>query len=83
MAVQVTKKQAEQVFAEVKAKYKAYIFEGSAPSLVKDFEWGAGKVPYAIVWDGGPYEWAYQVHTNVEGVYTEPYTSWAVAVAVI
>jgi hypothetical protein len=83
MSAKVTKKQAEQVFSEIKKKYKAYIYEGSAPTLVKNFEWGCGPVEYAIVWDGGPYEWAYNAHTKVEGIYTEPYTSWAVAIAVI
>jgi hypothetical protein len=29
------------------------------PTLVENFDWGAGPVPWAIVWEEGPFEWAY------------------------
>ena len=80
MTVEITKKQAEKVFAELKKKYKWAITEGCQPILIKNFEWSAGVVPYAIVWEGGPYEWVYEFRTKVEGIYTEAYTGWAASI---
>ena len=60
MTVAVKKADADKVFAAVKKKYKAYLDGGGdAPLLVKDWDWTGGPpIPYAIVWEGGPYEWA-------------------------
>ena len=80
MTVEITKKQAEKVFAELKKKYKWAITEGCQPILIKNFEWSAGVVPYAIVWEGGPYEWVHEFRTQVEGIYTEAYTGWAASI---
>jgi hypothetical protein len=81
MAYSVTKKQAEEVLSEVKWKYRNYISAGyEQPKIVKNFEWSAGVVDFAIVWEGGPSDWTYEAHTRVKGVWTEPYTSWAVAI---
>jgi hypothetical protein len=57
---QVTKRQAEQVLAHVKRTFRPYCEAGGdGPSLRMDFDWsGAGARP-AIVWEGGPFEWAY------------------------
>jgi hypothetical protein len=80
MTVEVTKKQAEQVLSQVKKKYKWAITEECQPTLIKNFEWSAGVVPYAVVWEGGPYEWVYESQPKVQGVWTEAYTGWAMSI---
>ena len=37
-------------------------------------------VPYAVVWEGGPYEWVYESQPKVQGVWTEAYTGWAMSI---
>lgn len=59
MTVAVRKRDADKVLAAVKKKFKAYLDLGTGPVLLKDWDWTAGgPVPYAIVWEGGPYDWA-------------------------
>lgn len=55
--VKVTKADALKVFAAVKKAYKPWIAAGYEPQLVKDWDWA--NAPYAIIWEGGPYDWAY------------------------
>lgn len=59
MAVKVRKADALKVLALVR---KVYGIKGDAdwgPKLVKDWDWtGYGPAPYAIIWEGGPYDWA-------------------------
>lgn len=57
----VTKAQAEAVLAEVKRVFAPYVKAAPkyGPKLVKDFDWGAGPAPYAIIWEEGPFEWAH------------------------
>lgn len=33
--------------------------ENPQPKLVQNFAWNGGEVPWAIVWEEGPFEWAY------------------------
>jgi hypothetical protein len=85
MAVDVTKKQAEKVFAQVKKRFRGYWTEGldsygDAPKLVKDWQWSSTVAPYAIIWESGPYEWVHQIQVDVEGVFAEPYTGWALGI---
>lgn len=70
--------------------------ETPQPVLVENFEFTAGMpAPFAIVWEEGPYEWAYAaMHggvdqefggtiaaaTPVPGVTTEAYTTFAIGI---
>lgn len=70
--------------------------EDPQPVIVENFEWVTGMVaPYAIVWEEGPYEWAYNaIHGGtdeefggtiqpadpIHGVTTEAYTTWALGI---
>lgn len=84
----VTKQQAEKVFSNFKSKYKDYpAFEEA--TLVKNWQyvgWRNGQadyyepVPYAIVWEAGPSEWAYRSYSEVPGVNAEAFTTWALAI---
>lgn len=66
----ITREQAEQALAAVKEQFKVYIDAGeSEPVLVENWEpfvYQDGKVvdtetyPFAIVWEDGPFEWAYR-----------------------
>ena len=97
-SVKVTKRDAEKVLAAVRKQFSAYVKGGSdldQPMLIKDWDFfGHGAVPYAIVWEGGPYEWAHLVGGGVDeefgfryesapipdNVYVEPYTSYVLAI---
>lgn len=50
----VTRAKAGLVLSAVETKYAAYVAPGDHPVLVHGYE-GA---PWAVVWEGGPYEWA-------------------------
>ena len=80
----VTKAKAEKVLSEVKKAYFAkHYSELDQPKLVKDWSFlDCGKVPYAIIWEGGPYQWTYEASEKVQvpGVYVEPYTTWSLAI---
>lgn len=59
----VTRKQAEQVLAAVRSRHEGYWgdSESSAPKLVENWDWlESGPTRWAIVWEEGPYEWAYR-----------------------
>ena len=93
--VLVKKRDAEKVLASIKKVYRAWLEDASEdmrPKLVKDWDWlGTGPAPYAIVWEGGPYEWTFLIHGGrdeefgvkveavqvPESVFAEPITSWA------
>jgi hypothetical protein len=91
----LTRQQAEAVLELVKTKFSAYIEAGyEGPILLQDWDW-VGVTPWAIIWEGGPYEWAilfggggYDHDTmsmidptpDPEGVFTEPVTSWALGI---
>jgi len=87
MMATVTKKQAEKAYAQVTKRFRGYWTEGldsyaDAPKLVKDWNWSGTTAPYAIIWESGPYEWAIEAFdvVKVEGVFAEPYTSWALGI---
>lgn len=57
----VSRPEAEVVLREVRKRFAPYIdpeVEGSGPELVRDWDW-SGHADWAIIWEGGPYEWAY------------------------
>lgn len=54
----VTRKQADQVLRQVKERFAPYLSKESKPQLIRNWDWGYGPTPYAIVWEGGPYEWS-------------------------
>ena len=92
----VTKRQAEQAFRQVKEQFKVFIDDVSHPVLIKDWDWlDSGPTKWAIVWEGGPYEWALlaerggktEFGSMIEpakhwpaGTFAEPVTSWAVGI---
>ena len=83
MAKQVTQKQAEKALAQIKKRYKGYWGAGlEEPKLVKNWLWSGDVVPYAILWESGPYDWAVNASfiVKVEGVFAEPYTGWALGI---
>jgi hypothetical protein len=92
----VTKAQATKALNALKRQQRAYIGAGyPPPTLVTNWDWlGTGtSAKYSIVWEEGPYEWAYLFPTGgvdqefgftvaavdlPDGLYAEPVTSWAV-----
>lgn len=64
MAVKVRKADAVKVLAAVKKAFAGALPANDpdnlyGPKLVKDWDWtGSGPAPYAIIWEGGPYDWA-------------------------
>lgn len=66
----ITREQAEQALASIRQQFKVYIDAGEPePVLVenwKPFVYRDGSMvdtdtyPFAIVWDEGPFEWAYR-----------------------
>jgi hypothetical protein len=94
----VTKRQAEQAFRQIKAQFKGFLDEDEqyGPKLVRNWDWlESGSTKWAIVWEGGLYEWAYMAQsggvsefgTDVppakawpKGTFAEPVTSWAIGI---
>ena len=84
----LTKRQKTQTLNAVKKAYKAWITADDQPILMDDF-YEDGTT--AVVWEGGPYEWAFLTDGGIEeefgfemkavkvpaGVYTEPIFSYA------
>lgn len=85
--------QAEQALAAITHQYRVWVDGNTAPKIVRDFDWnGTGPVT-AIVWEDGPYQWAYYAGQSyieeefgfritgfdpIDGVFLEAVTSWAV-----
>lgn len=87
--------------AAYKALVKAYADQGvvahepvvqdgqrwpDGPVLCRDFELWSGPTRWAIVWEGGPYDWAIEASSTQfaddrgglpEGVFVEPIVGWA------
>jgi hypothetical protein len=67
MKKKLNRRQAEAVFEAVKKRYALHL-EGMSetsldyPKLVEDWEpwWNNDIVPWAILWESGPDEWAYR-----------------------
>ena len=89
MSAKVTRAKAQKVLTAVRASFGVAAGE-EGPALVMAWDWtGRGAHP-AIVWEGGPYDWAILasgggrdewglVHQPVEvpGTFLEPVTGWA------
>lgn len=61
-AKKVTRKQAEQALAAIKEQFKTYIAAGyDGPELIENWEpwWNSSTIPFVIMWEEGPFEWAY------------------------
>lgn len=57
--VLVYKRDAERTLAAIRRMFRSWLGDGAEePTLVKDYDYGGGTVPYAILWEGGPYDWA-------------------------
>lgn len=54
----VTRGDVEKVLAALRRQRQYAVDPGSGPKIVEDFDW-VGHEPLAIVWEGGPFEWAY------------------------
>lgn len=96
--VVVRKADADKVLAAVRRQFAGWIEPGdpaSGPTLVKDFDWDCGVAPYAVVWEGGPYEWPMLAGEGgvdeefgfkikavefPKTVFVEPYTGWALGI---
>jgi hypothetical protein len=94
----VTKRQAEQAFRQFKQQFAAFIEDSDkyGPQLIHNWDWCAsGPTKWAIVWEGGPYDWALLVEHGgtmefgtvvpaakhwPAGTFTEPVTGWAIGV---
>jgi hypothetical protein len=94
----VTKRQAEQAFNQIKKQFAAFIEPDDkyGPQLVKDWDWlDSGPTPWAIVWEGGPYDWAHlaevggttEFGTKIpaakawpKDTFAEPVTGWAIGI---
>jgi hypothetical protein len=91
MAVKVKKADADKVLALVRKVYGVKATDEYGPKLVKKWDWT--ECEYAILWEGGPYDWAiYFPHGGVgefgnkitdvsaevpKDVFCEPYAGWA------
>lgn len=77
----ITKKQAEYVLKTICFKYGIEPNDEHGPKLIMDFDWlGIGKNP-AIIWEGGPYEWACESHWRLfDDVFVEAITNWALGI---
>jgi hypothetical protein len=57
----ITREQAELVLAAIEHQF-AWALEGTnqefGPKLVEDWDWTDSPVPFAIIWEEGPFEWA-------------------------
>ncbi|MGV8972212.1 MAG: hypothetical protein ACOH10_07805 [Rhodoglobus sp.] len=95
--VAVRKADADRVLAAVRRQFAGWLdpADEGGPQLVKDFDWGAGPAPYAVIWEGGPYDWAMlageggieeEFGAKIKAVvfpktvFCEPYTGWALAI---
>lgn len=94
--VAVRKADADKVLAAVRKAFRPWVdtrYPETQPHLVKDFDW-YGHAPYAVVWEGGPYNWPnlfvmggveeefggrFDPH-DTPGVFAEPATGWALSI---
>lgn len=77
----VTMAKAEKALKALKKMYPAEYY-GDSAKIVENFNWSGTTVPYAIIWEEGPYAWAMDASFKLEvaGVWFEPYTSWALSI---
>lgn len=97
MTTKVTKRQAEKVLASIKRQWKTYLDAGyEPPVLIMDWDWfGDGGGRPAIIWEGGPFEWALfanfggkdefgfdvaEADYDRDEVFVEPLTTWALGI---
>lgn len=64
----VTKRQAQQAFRQVKDQFREITVDidgANGPKLIKDWDWlDSGPTKWAIVWEGGPHDWAMLAETG-------------------
>jgi hypothetical protein len=98
----VTKRQAEQALQQIKQQFRVFLPAetpaevNEGPKLIHNWDWlDSGPTTWAIVWEGGPYDWALLAETGGRtefgraiapaknwpaGTFAEPVTSWAVGI---
>jgi hypothetical protein len=96
----VTKRQAEQALRQIRKQFHSFLADpidlNYGPKLVRSWDWlESGPTAWAIVWEGGPYDWAMlaehggttEFGTEVpaatawpKGTFAEPVTGWAIGV---
>lgn len=55
----VTKRQAQQAFNQIVDQFKVFIDDEVYPVLIENWDYlDSGPTRWAVVWEGGPYEWA-------------------------
>lgn len=84
--IKPTEAQALEVLARLNSKYGYDTPSEYGPKLVMDFDWGYEEWP-AIVWEGGPYEWAvtdsfWLLDGSAKGTWYEAITSWSLGIYV-
>lgn len=61
----VTKRQAEQALRQIRKQFWVEPDDKYGPKLIKDWDWlESGPTKWAIVWEGGPYDWALLAETG-------------------
>src|SRR2546425_327430 len=90
----VTKAQATAVLRDVERRFKPWIeAEGHGPKLNMEWAWSGSPTP-TILWEGGPYNWTLYQGGGIEegsgldielaklppGLWTAPYSGWALAI---
>lgn len=59
----VTREQARQALEATKLQFALHVEDAPeyGPKLIENWDWlESGPTPWAIVWEDGPYEWAYR-----------------------
>lgn len=78
--MKVTEAKANKVLKAIQKKFPVEYY-GDGAKVVENFCWTSTTVPFAIIWEEGPYAWVNDVHDiEVAGVWFEPYTSWALSI---
>jgi hypothetical protein len=55
-----TKAEATKVLTAVKRAFKPWLDGNDGPTLIENWDWtGTGGTRWSVVWEEGPYEWAY------------------------
>lgn len=80
---EITREVAEQALEAIKGQWPYDVAEGNVPKLIENWDWlESGSIPFAIVWEEGPDEWAYRAgdggpfHTDLGTLNTPKAVNW-------